>query len=310
MKIEHLKSFIAVYEEGTFTAAALRLYTVQPAITRQIALLEEELGTPLFTRTTRKVTPTPEGEVFYQVAKEAVDRIDEGIRTIRSLKSSNDAKLKIGYSYLYMDSITTTWVNEFKVQIPDMSSVTISETDPEPLLHQIEEDVIDGAFTGIITLEDIPSSLDYLVVAELGEKIVVGSNHHLANKQSVSIEDIANEVFAYPPRIPSVLLSPVRKELEEQNIPVNTIKADYEGSALKIVEMSGAIIDLPSAVPITNDTLIEIPYDSKYRIHYCFLWRKTNDNAGLQEFVTYLRRKLKDGPINEMDLRKDTESNW
>ncbi|RFT81164.1 helix-turn-helix domain-containing protein [Adlercreutzia equolifaciens] len=57
MRIEQLRSFIAIYETASFTAAAEQLYTSQPAVSRHATQLEEELGGPLFVRTTRQVAP-------------------------------------------------------------------------------------------------------------------------------------------------------------------------------------------------------------------------------------------------------------
>jgi DNA-binding transcriptional LysR family regulator len=72
-----LRSFVAAAEELNFTRAAARLFVVQQALSRDIAQLEQRLGTPLFVRSTRRVALTPEGERFLVRARELVALHDE-----------------------------------------------------------------------------------------------------------------------------------------------------------------------------------------------------------------------------------------
>ena len=96
MRIEQLRSFIALYETASFTAAAAQLYTSQPVVTRHLAQLEEELDGPLFTRTTRRVAPTKAGDLFYEKAREAILLIDKGIAECKAclLYTSQSAACK------------------------------------------------------------------------------------------------------------------------------------------------------------------------------------------------------------------------
>ncbi|MCI8452002.1 MAG: LysR family transcriptional regulator [Eggerthellaceae bacterium] len=79
MDIRSMQYFLAVAREGSFTKAADALHMTQPPLSRQIKDLEEELGTPLFDRSGRRVTLTEEGLLFRERAQEAVD-LFESIR--------------------------------------------------------------------------------------------------------------------------------------------------------------------------------------------------------------------------------------
>jgi DNA-binding transcriptional LysR family regulator len=77
LDVRSLRAFVAVAEELSFTRAAERLFIAQQAISRAIRQLEERLGTPLFVRTTRRVTLTPEGQRLLPRARRLVALHDE-----------------------------------------------------------------------------------------------------------------------------------------------------------------------------------------------------------------------------------------
>ncbi|MGH2604457.1 MAG: LysR family transcriptional regulator, partial [Dehalococcoidia bacterium] len=78
-----LRYFIVVADELHFTRAAARLYVAQQALSREIQTLERRLGTPLFARTTRRVSLTPEGERLLGRARELVALHDLALHEIR-----------------------------------------------------------------------------------------------------------------------------------------------------------------------------------------------------------------------------------
>ncbi len=80
-----LRYFVAVAEELHFTRAAARLYVAQQALSREIGRLEQQLGVRLFTRTTRRVTLTPEGERLLVRARELLELHDQTLQELHDL---------------------------------------------------------------------------------------------------------------------------------------------------------------------------------------------------------------------------------
>ena len=76
MELRHLRYFAAVAEELNFTRAANRLHTAQPSLSQQVRQLEEEIGTSLFERDTRKVQLTPAGRALLKETREILRRTD------------------------------------------------------------------------------------------------------------------------------------------------------------------------------------------------------------------------------------------
>ena len=83
MSLAQIRYFVTVAEEGNVGRAAQRLYVAQPAVSRQIRALEDELGTPLFARTTRGMALLPPGQVFLDHARAILAALDRAVDATR-----------------------------------------------------------------------------------------------------------------------------------------------------------------------------------------------------------------------------------
>lgn len=96
MELYQLRSFVAVAEDGTLARAALRLFSSQPSVSAHIKALEDELGIPLFERSSRGMQITPDGEALLEKAY-AILRETNALNTLaRDLQTSPSGKLVIG----------------------------------------------------------------------------------------------------------------------------------------------------------------------------------------------------------------------
>jgi DNA-binding transcriptional LysR family regulator len=86
MELRHLRYFVAVARERSFTRAAERLHIAQPPLSRQIQQLEEELGVALIERGTRPAHLTEHGRLFYEQAVQVLERIDEMQAAVRRMR--------------------------------------------------------------------------------------------------------------------------------------------------------------------------------------------------------------------------------
>src|ERR1700712_923479 len=97
IEFRHLRYFVAVGEELHFGRAALRLNLAQPPLSQQIRKLEELLGYPLFTRTSRSVQLTVAGEALLQRARCTLRNVQRDIDETRSLGRGDVGSLHIGF---------------------------------------------------------------------------------------------------------------------------------------------------------------------------------------------------------------------
>src|SRR5579863_10479624 len=98
MELRHLRYFRAVAEALSFTKAAKQLRIAQPALSRQVQDLEEEIGVDLLKRGPRGVTLTAEGKLFLDEARELLKRADESVEKVRALARGESGELHVGYA--------------------------------------------------------------------------------------------------------------------------------------------------------------------------------------------------------------------
>src|SRR5213083_529473 len=98
MELRHLRYFLAVGEALNFTKASARLRVAQPALSRQMQDLEEEIGVDLMKRSPRGVTLTAEGKLFLDEVRELLKRADESVEKVRALARGEYGELRVGYA--------------------------------------------------------------------------------------------------------------------------------------------------------------------------------------------------------------------
>ena len=117
---EGVSEFVAVAEAESFTAAAKRLGISTAQVSRQVSALEARLTTKLFYRTTRKVSVTEVGNIYYQHCRQVLDGLEEAERAITNLQSTPTGKLQITAPVTYGERSIAPLVNNFVAKYPDL----------------------------------------------------------------------------------------------------------------------------------------------------------------------------------------------
>lgn len=117
---EKLRLFDSVAEAGSFTEAARRLHLSQPALSRQIAALEESLGAKLFHRHARGLALTHEGEQLYESTREVADRIDRARMGIEASRDKPTGEVRLAATMTFGSTWLARRSGEFIEQYPDL----------------------------------------------------------------------------------------------------------------------------------------------------------------------------------------------
>lgn len=118
--VQSIRSYVLVVEEGSFNGAARRMSTTSSAVSKRIHWLEERVGVQLLKRTTRSVTQTEAGAVFYKRMKQSLDSFQSIIDETRSVNDSPVGLLKIGATLAVGSKFLLHYIDGFLERYPDI----------------------------------------------------------------------------------------------------------------------------------------------------------------------------------------------
>ena len=147
---EGVTEFAAVCETESFTAAAKRLGISTAQVSRQVSALENRLNTKLFYRTTRRVSMTEEGAIYYRHCRQVLDGLEEAEQAISSLRDRPQGLVKLTAPYTYGELFLMPLVIEFMAEYPEIEVVA-------ELTNQ-KVDLVEGGFDLAIRLGRLASS--------------------------------------------------------------------------------------------------------------------------------------------------------
>lgn len=191
MDLRHLRYFQAVAEELSFSRAAKRLRIAQPALSRAVQELEQEIGSLLIERNRRTVALTPAGAVMLHETGLVLERLEESLRRVRRTAAGEEGELRLGYIGPPTQPFLGRLLHEFRRRYPKVS-VHLEERTPERVWEMVAKGRLSVALTrplpgqGERALETLP-----LRQEPLG--IVVPAGHPLAGRDTVSWKTLATE---------------------------------------------------------------------------------------------------------------------
>jgi DNA-binding transcriptional LysR family regulator len=120
MDLRHARTFVAVAELGTVSKAALRLHIAQPALSRQITALEQELGLKLFDRVGRRLVLTGEGEQLLDDCRGLLNFVSAIGERAQLLQRGDTGVLKVGASPQHIESVLSTFLHLYARRYPNV----------------------------------------------------------------------------------------------------------------------------------------------------------------------------------------------
>jgi LysR family hca operon transcriptional activator len=186
VELRHLRYFVAVAEELSFTRAAAQLHTAQPSLSQQIRQLERELDVRLLDRSRHHVALTNAGRIFLQQAKDILGRVDHASRLARQAAEGQAGDLSVGTFPSADVQILPALRPILAEHLPELRLILHSKYAVEPI-SGLESGALDVAF-----MRD-PDDRTGLEVIELMRKkivIVLPSHHALARKKKIPVKSL------------------------------------------------------------------------------------------------------------------------
>lgn len=199
VELRRLRHFSVLAETLNFHAAAERLHLTQPALTRSIARLEQELGVQLFERDKRHVELTPEGSALLDRARALLRDADAIERTADSLRPDRRQELRVGLYGTALAELTHPILSAFERRHDDIS-ITVSDVPFDRALEPLLSGELDVAL--LRAQCDLPSLTAVPLFSEPAS-VQLCASHRLAGVPSVDVGDLLNEPWnVLPPGTP------------------------------------------------------------------------------------------------------------
>jgi DNA-binding transcriptional LysR family regulator len=189
VELRHLRYFIAVAEELSFTAAARRVHTAQQVLSTQIRQLEDAMGVQLFERSPRGVALTRAGEAFLDGARATLAELDRSIAMATNAAASVGGMLAVGLNVAASGDSATAILAGFKEAYPEVA-VKLSTYD----LDHPAAGLLDHATDVAIVRPPIRAEgIDVLTVTAEGRVFVLPSSHPLAGRDTLRMADVTGQ---------------------------------------------------------------------------------------------------------------------
>lgn len=194
LDLHKLHIFAVVVQEGSFSAAAARLYITQSAVSQHMKDLENSLGQSLFQRGWRGVSLTPHGETLARYTTEIFRLVAEAEAALTDVAALTSGKVTIGATpgagvYLIPD-----WMQTFRARYPQLTVLLqtgiTGQIVADLLAHRLDVGVIEGELEGFTQ-----ARLQHLVLEEVEQVVVVGFRHPFWDATQLQIAELHQQAF-------------------------------------------------------------------------------------------------------------------
>ncbi|NML31699.1 LysR family transcriptional regulator [Paraburkholderia antibiotica] len=191
MDMRHLRSFVAVAEELSFSRAAERLHISQPPLSQHIKALETEMGVQLFARTKRDVRLTDAGVVFLRESRLLLDQLRAAVNATVRTANSDAGTLRVGVATAALFSVMPTFLTLMHEAFPHVE-ISVNDMQSQDQVVAVAQGTLD---LGIVHVRPDRMKLNHVPIFSEALVAAVPERHWLASKPDFKLVDIANEAM-------------------------------------------------------------------------------------------------------------------
>ena len=288
--LSQYKIFYEVAKAGNISRAAKELYISQPAISKSISKLEDSLGLSLFTRSSRGVQLTCEGEILFEHVREAFETLSRGEQELKRIQEFDIGHLRIGVSNTLCKYILLPYLKTFVDQYPHMRVTIESQATAQTLarLEQQKSDLglvaepsvkKDLSFIPVMDIQDIfvatPSYLENLYLREgRGTPLFETGNIMLLDASNMTrryVDEYMSQNNIYPRQILEVTTMDLLIEFAKIGLGIGCVIKELVQKELE----SGVLAEIPLDIPIHRRTI-------------GFAYHPANQALALKTFLEFL----------------------
>ena len=293
MELRHLRYFVHVAEEQHYGRAAERLRIAQPALSRQIQDLEEEIGFKLFDRLPRGVKISAAGRSFLVDARRILHEVNEATARAKRVASGQSGTLRVGFvESVSWHGVVPDSFREFRERQPDAEL----QLKPSSSLEQTESvhaGRLDAGF--VFTIANIGRELAQLPLGSLNLMLAAPKGHPLTKLKKLRLRDLRDAAFVWFPRRESpayydrLMHECFRAGLKSPHIVQEAVN---EATILSLVSCRLGVAFVSSATRWRcPESVVVLPVtDLNLPLPLALIWRKDNVSPLLAKFVAGVRQ--------------------
>jgi DNA-binding transcriptional LysR family regulator len=286
MEVRQLEAFVVLASELHFGRAADRLHMAPPSLSELIRRLEIELGTPLFVRTTRRVTITPAGVEFLPRARSILEELKAARSAVRQVAGGESGTVRLGITPPAGPVLAPYLIQLFAVDVPRVA-VDLHRMWLPNLIAALTSGEIDVG----ITCGIFPAPTGITTRVFCAERLLVGlrPGHRLAGSEAVELAQLNDEVLGMPPEslFPAWAISQ-RQALQGAGVTPKVVELrDTDLSAVRWLEQSDVDwILLISSLALEHRSTVVKPVAPLQFVPFSLLWnQRYAHNSAIAPFV-------------------------
>lgn len=303
IKLSYFYEFVTLAETLNFSKTAELQYITQPALSRHIVELEEDLGARLFDRSTRTVTLTPAGREVYEEFKKMMSCYESAQRKVKELDAGKLGSIRIYSPYYWTEQFTEPIIRRYQQANPQCN-FEIFSCQPRAALDAVYEDTADIAVC--YETQNIQPEIRRVIYAKDSLSVFLPETHSLAGHSSLTLNELKDEDLLrvsgyeyYPLTIPSYLQefyqsyahTPDRLHMSQQ---IDTLAYDLERYQAISILCTGI-----SKMGRSYIKTIPLAEENAY-VNMCLYYKSTNMNSLIPGFIktaveTYMRQSTVTG---------------
>ncbi|MFT3828768.1 MAG: LysR substrate-binding domain-containing protein [Opitutaceae bacterium] len=257
MELRHLRYFVAVAEEENVTRAALRLHVSQPALSRQVRDLEDELGFPLLLRTAKSVSLTDAGRALLGEARAVLQRADEAVKAARGV-AVGGGELHVGYAPSPTVRLLPPTLRAFQAELPRVR-VKLHDLSTEEMIAGLREGRLQLAVL-VKPLKAMLRGLHFETLERDALRLAVPPGHPWARQRSVPLAQAAKARFVGLTRSEYPEYYATFDELFATVRPQPRVVEEHEGatSLIAAVEAGGGVALVSQSLACTAGARLKL----------------------------------------------------
>jgi DNA-binding transcriptional LysR family regulator len=288
IELRHLRYFLAVAEELHFRKAAEKLFISQPGLSRQVKLLEEELGVILFERHTRKVVLTKVGEYLKEEFTLQLKTLSHTLDTAKLLQDGKKGALKIGYVGSAMQDVIPNLLLSFEKKHPNIV-FNLKEIDNQKQLDGLLDFSLD---IGFVRLERVPRALEIKTILKESFCLVLPQDHAINEFNFKNLVQFKEESFIlFDAKYSASYYEKVMQIFDDCGFtPLISHNTIHSSSIFKLVENNFGISIVPKSLAQKRGhhiKFIELNMISQ-KTTLSVIWNQKNSNPILQDVLELL----------------------